>query len=377
MKKVIFTVTNDLFTDQRVNKMAGTLNNMGFRVFLYGVMRSDSKSFDPPWADIRRVRQVFQKGFLFYAEYNIRLFLFLLLSRFDLLVANDLDSLPAVRLAACCKRKKFVYDTHEYFTGTPEVISRPGVYRTWKWLENIFFPRHTPVITVNTSIATLYEKEYKVKPIHVVRNLPLYREAVKTRSRRESGLPENKHIILLQGSGINVDRGAEELLQAMHPDFGLKNVLLLIIGGGNAIHKVKELAKVPALKDRVQFMDRMPYERLFQYTVHADIGVSIDKDRGLNYRFSLPNKLFDYIMAGVPVLIAPLPELMRIVEQYQTGKTIQNHEPAHIAQCLKEMIEAPEQMKIWQSNCLKAAKELCWESEELTIQHIYRPYLEA
>jgi glycosyltransferase involved in cell wall biosynthesis len=377
MKKAIFTVTNDLFTDQRVNKMAQSLSKMGFRVYLYGVMRPDSKPFAPPWASIKRVRQLFQKGFLFYAEYNIRLFFYLLFSPFDLVIANDLDSLPAARLAAWCKRKKLVYDTHEYFTGTPEVISRPLVFRIWKALERGLFPRHTPVIAVNKSIASLYEEEYSIRGIHVVRNLPLFREAVKSASRRELDLPEGKHIILLQGSGINVDRGAEELAEAMHPDYGLKDVLLLIIGGGNAIESVKSIANKPELKSRIRFMEKMPYDKLFQYTVHADIGVSIDKDSGLNYRFSLPNKLFDYMMAGVPVLISPLPELMLILEQYQTGKSIKNHDPAHIAKCLKEMLNDTGQMKAWKENCLIAAKELCWEHEEGIVKGIYQTFLDA
>lgn len=386
-KTALFTVTNDVFADQRVNKMARTLHEMGFRVTITGVKRKNSPAFSPEYARIIRLPILWQKGFLFYAGYNLQLFFFLLFHKFDIVVANDLDTLLPAYLVARLRRKKIVYDTHEYFTGTPEVFTRPVVLKVWKWLENRLFPKQETIITVNNSIANLYKKEYG-KEIHVVRNVPPYREPIPRKSLNELNIPGmndlnepgdkgrgKKKIIILQGTGINVDRGAEELVEAMQPEHGVEGAILLIIGGGNAVESIREKVETRRLTQRVIMLPRMAYNELFDYTIHASIGISIDKDHGLNYRFSLPNKLFDYIMAGTPVLASNLPEVSRIVDQYEVGMKIRSHDPAHIAACIRGMLEDEQQLRIWRENCLQAAKELCWENEVKTIKDIYTPFL--
>ena len=375
MKKVHLSVTNDVFTDQRVNKMARTLHHMGFAVTITGVRRPGSQAFNPFWAKVRRLPMLFQKGFLFYAEYNLRLFFLLLFGRQDVLVSNDLDTLLPNHLASMLKRKPLVYDTHEYFTGTPELANRPLVRKTWKLLERILFPGQKTIITVNHSIAALYEKEYG-KSLHVVRNLPLYKATDKHPTRTELGLPENKSLILLQGTGINIDRGAEELVMAMRPGYGISNALLLIIGGGDVLPALRSLAENEGLKDRVRFFDRMPYEDLFSFTSVCDIGVSIDKDTNINYRYSLPNKLFDYIMAGTPQLVSDLPELRKIVKKHNTGLIISSHDPGQIAAAIRSMLADRKKLKEMETACHEAAKELCWEKEEVVVREIYSPFLQ-
>jgi glycosyltransferase involved in cell wall biosynthesis len=372
--RAIFTVTNDIFTDQRVNKMARTLHGMGFRVKIVGVKRRNSPPFSPEYAGIRRLHLLFHKKIFFYAEYNIKLFFYLLFQKADLLVANDLDTLLPVHLVAWLRKKPVIYDTHEYFTGAPEVAGRAPVFFFWKWLEDRLFKRQKIIITVNGSIAELYRQKYG-KKLFVVRNMPPYREPQQPPPRASLDLPEGKDIILLQGSGINVDRGAEELIQAMLPRHGVENAVLVIIGGGNVIDVLKKMVKREQLEEKVRFYPRMPYERLMDYTRHASIGVSMDKDSSLNYRFSLPNKLFDYIMAGVPVLASDLPEVSRIINTYQCGRIAQNHKPEHIAACIREMLADREQLSHWKSNCLQAAKELNWEKEEETVREIYRKFM--
>ncbi len=374
MRKAILSVTNDIYTDQRVNKMARTLHSMGYTLTIIGVRRKNSPPFSPNYARIQRISLMFHKGFLFYAEYNLKLFILLLSRRFHLLVSNDLDTLLPCHLAAWLKNKPLVYDAHEYFTATPEVMHRPLVRWVWKKLERILFPRQNSIITVNDSIATLYEKDYGKRP-EVVRNLPLYRSPKPGLSRELLGLPEDKHLVLLQGTGINTDRGAEELVEAMHPRHGVNNTLLLIIGGGDVIPSIKIMIKKMDLNQRVWVLDKMPYEQLYAYTQCASIGVSLDKDTNLNYRYSLPNKIFDYMMAGTPQLVSDLPEVAAIIRHHQTGRVIQNHQPAHIAGCLSEMLADKQELKRMSTNCLQAAQTYCWENEEEVIRKIYRPFL--
>jgi glycosyltransferase involved in cell wall biosynthesis len=272
-------------------------------------------------------------------------------------------------LAHKLKRIPIVYDSHEYYTGTPELVSRPRVQGVWKRIEKFIFPKLTDVFTVNDSIAELYRNEYG-KDIRVIRNVPRRQQNVSKSSSQLLELETNKRIIILQGAGINIQRGAEEAVLSMQY---LDDVLLLIIGAGDVLETLKMLVQEKGLSDRVRFLPKMPYRELMQYTSVAEIGLTLDKDTNINYRFSLPNKLFDYIHAGTPVLASPLPEIKKIVERYNIGLLVNNHEPEHIADQIKQMLNQDLKMKL-KENLEHAASELNWENEEKSLKEVYSKY---
>ena len=146
-KRAIVCVTNDLCTDQRVHKTCMALGKCGYKVLEYGRLLNDSQPLERPYTT-HRTKHWFNKGAQFYAEYNIRLFFFLIFSKFDLVFANDLDTLPATFLASKIKGKKIIYDTHEYFTETPELTSRPVIQRIWKWMQT-YTRMHTTKISLS------------------------------------------------------------------------------------------------------------------------------------------------------------------------------------------------------------------------------------
>jgi glycosyltransferase involved in cell wall biosynthesis len=369
-KKVIISVINDLVTDQRVDKTACVLTDLGFEVLMVGRHKTDSPRMPERKYETFRMRLLWEKGPVFYAEYNIRLF-FLLLSRpANLLVSNDLDTLLPNFLAHKLKRIPIVFDSHEYFTQTPELVDRPKVQRVWKWIEKTIVPRLKDCITVNLSIANLFKDEYH-KHFKVVSNIPRKNKDFEIPDRASLGLPLNKKIVLLQGSGINVQRGAEEAVEAMQYS---DNVLLLIVGGGDVLPELKKMVVELSLQSKVMFVPRQTPERLAGYTANADIGLTIDKDTNINYRFSLPNKLFDYIYAGVPVLATPLVELKKIIDQYQIGTFIENHDPLHIADTIEAMLSDEKRMAFYKENTIKAAAKLNWENEKQTLIEIFTPY---
>jgi len=300
----------------------------------------------------------------------MRLFFFLLFRKFDLLVANDLDTLLPNYLVSRIKRIPLIYDTHEYFTGSTELMHRPFVRKTWGRIEKWIFPKLKHVFTVNQSIADLYEKDYGVK-VRVVRNLPRRFLPANGITRKDIGWPEDKMVVLMQGGAINVDRGAEELIHAMKPIYGLENVLLCFIGSGDVWNEIQELTKKLHLTKIVKFIPRMPYQKLMQYTALADLGVSIDKPVSPNYKYSLPNKLFDYIGAGVPVLASPLVEVKNVVKGYNVGDCIESHDPGHIAEKIRYMFANKRRYNTWKSNARKAAAEFCWENEEKVLSEVY------
>lgn len=370
MKKVIVSVINDLATDQRVDKTCTLLTDLGFDVSLVGRVKKGSPSLVRRNYKMHRMRLIFEKGPLFYAEFNLRLFFYLLFHKFDLLVSNDLDTLLPNFLSHRIKRRPLVYDSHELFTETPEVINRPFVKNTWLKIETSIFPKLNDVITVSDSIADIFEKKYNI-PVRVVRNVPPLRNFEYKKSRKELDLPENKKILILQGAGINIQRGAEELIESLK---FLNNYILLIIGGGDVIQDLKELSVKMNLTEKVRFIPRVPIEELYQYSMNSDLGISIDKDTNLNYRFSLPNKLFDYIHSGIPVLVSPLVEVSKIVNNYQIGVIIKNHEPQQIAKKIKEALSDEKQLEQWKENLNFARDKLNWDTEKKILENIYRKY---
>lgn len=359
IKRAVVCVTNDLSNDQRVHKTCLSLIKSGYQVVEYGRRLPDSIPLCRLY-QTHRHKHLFNKGLLFYAEYNIRLFFYLVFTKVDLIFANDLDTLLAAYLAAKMKKIRLIYDTHEYFTGTPELINRPAVQKVWKAIEKRIFPKLETIITVNESIAELYKKEYN-KDLSVVRNIPLSYTPDRIKTRAELGLPENKKIIIIQGTGINKDRGAEEACKMMSY---LNDVILLIIGGGDVIPDLKKIIKEKKLESKIIMKNKMPFSELRQYTLNADLGLAIDKNTNPNYFFALPNKLFDFIHAGIPVLSSRLKEISNIIDRYDIGYYIETHDPRHIATVVSSIFADEETYQKKKLNTNNAKSKLCWETEE-------------
>ncbi len=361
-KRIIVSVTNDLTGDNRVHKVCSTLKNIGFDVLLAGRQLRESIPVNHRNYETKRFRLLFKKGPFFYAEFNLRLFIFLLFSKFDILLSNDLDTLPANFYAAKLKNKPLVYDSHEYFTEVPELINRPQIQRIWEHIEKRLVPRIKYAYTVCNSIATAYEKKYGTK-FHVVRNVPF----AMTFSSVETKSSGAEKMILYQGA-LNIGRGLEQAISAMKY---VENAKLVIAGGGDIKILLENKVERENLQNKIKFTGRLPLEKLSELTPQADLGLSIEEDLGLNYRFALPNKLFDYIQAQVPVLVTNLPEMAAIVKHYEIGEITNSLQPEILAGKIIEALFNDQTRLKWKENLKTAAGELTWENEEKVIREIF------
>lgn len=343
--------------------------SVGFEPLLVGRLQRGSLPLGRPYP-VKRLKHLPAKGPLFYAALNVRLFLFLMQQAADVIHANDLDTLPAAYLAARLKRRPLVYDTHEYFLGVPELQSRPRVRAVWAFWERLIFPRLHHVFTVNEGIAALYERDYGIRP-QVIRNVPLqHKELVAPVTRADVGLPENVPLLVIQGSGLNVDRGLEEAVLALHH---LPEAHLMFIGHGDALPGLKKLAVHQGLTHRVLFLPKMAYPAMMARTALADVGLTVDKDTNINYRFSLPNKIFDYVAAGIPVVASPLPEVRKVIEQYGVGVVAREVSPEAIADAVQAVLSAGRAS--YQEALRAASAVLVWEQEAQAMEACYRGFL--
>ena len=364
-KRIIVAVTNDIVNDQRVHKICTFLEQY-FTVLLVGRKLKNSKPLHRNYAT-KRFRLFFNTGFLFYAEFNLRLFWFLLFKKKSVILANDLDTLLPGFLVSKLQKKTLFYDTHEYFTEVPELVSRPKVQKIWLAIEQYIFPKLKNVYTVNTVIANIYTKKYGV-PVQVVRNIAPKLQMPAITQDFEEKVKQGKKMLIIQGTGINVDRGAEEAVATMQY---LDNCILYIIGKGDVFETLKAMCAELQLNQKVVILDRMPYQELLKYTYIADIGLSLDKNTNLNYEYSLPNKVFDYIQTETPLLVSNRKLVGALVRDNNIGAVISEITPKNIAKTIKEMLSDTASYSIWKQN-LKTAKEtFTWENETLALKKIY------
>lgn len=363
---IILCVTNDVVTDRRVNRTALTLMKKGHRVTVIGrTVKAVTFTGIFPFKLVR-MRLLFRKGPCFYAGYNIRLFFYLIFAKADMIVANDLDTLPAAFLSSRIKKNVLLYDSHEYFTEVPELIDRPLIKRIWQGMEGFILPRLKYAYTVSDSIARAYQHKYGLS-MHVIRNLP-ERIDVKSMPAVRRIKTGDQKIILYQG-WLNKGRGLELAIRAMEH---VPEAKLILVGSGDVEKDLKALVARLALENNVWFAGRISAEELASYTLQADLGISLERDLGLNYRFALPNKLFDYIQAEVPVVVSDLPEMAAVVRQYGVGIVSDTEDPKELARLFHDGLNDDAKRRQWKTNLKNAAEVLCWEKEEHKLLELYQ-----
>ncbi|QVY65314.1 glycosyltransferase [Polaribacter sp. Q13] len=361
--KVFVAVTNDISTDYRVHKICSYLIKLGFDVVVYGRVLPNTITVKRAYTIIRK-KHFFNNNFLFYAEYNIRLFFYILFRKFNYIVSNDLDTLPACFFTSKLKNIDLVYDSHELFSEGPELQGRAFVQNFWRKLEDFFLPRIKKSYTVSQSIADFYDKKYQNK-MGVIKNVPL-KNAYS--NLKEVKFPTDKRTILYQGV-LNPGRGIKPMIKALKY---IDNLDLVIIGYGKVEQELRMFVAKEKMDERVHFLGRIDRGKLINYTKLATLGMVLEEPLGLSFTYSLPNKLFDFIHAEIPIIAGNMPEISRIINEYKVGVTVEDYSPEKIASKINEVLNDAALLSSIKKHQQETKEILCWEIESKKLDNYFK-----
>ncbi len=291
----------------------------------------------------------------------------------DIYHAHDDNALAACYIAARWHRKLLIFDAHEF-----PLNSLSDMRRSWlsALLINIFtrmIRSCAGIITVSSPIAQEICHLYHIPQVSLIRNLPVYQALPKSdRLRQHLGLSPSVKVALFQGN-IDPNRGLDKLVHTAK--FLDRDIVIVIMGKGIGVtlSELEALAESEGVTDRIRIIPPVPYEELLNWTASADIGVIVSSpDYSLNVRMSLPNKLFEYLMAGLPVLSSQLPAVAEVINTYDVGQIVSSLVPAEIAAAINAMLEDQAALERMHRNALEAAQhEFYWEKERLQLLQLY------
>ncbi|WP_462254963.1 glycosyltransferase [Ferruginibacter sp.] len=358
---IFFTVTTDLTYDQRMIRICTSLGNAGYKITLVGrKMKASLPLSSQPFLQ-KRLFCFFEKGKLFYAEYNIRLFFYLLFKKIDCVGAIDLDTILPGYFISKIKKIKRVYDAHELFCEMKEIVTRPTIYTIWKKIERFTVPKFACGYTVNQPIADEFKKMYDVN-YKVIRNIALLREINLTQKKEK--------FILYQGA-VNEGRSFETLIPAMKE----VNCKLIICGDGNFMQQAQQLVTTNNLQNKIIFKGKIKPDELRSITQQAYIGITLFDDKGLSNYYSLANRFFDYLHAGIPQLCVSYPVYKEINEKHHIAILVDDISAKNLALQLNNLLENEVVYKELEQNCLKAREDLNWQEEEKKLLAFYKNLL--
>lgn len=340
-----------------MHRICTSMANAGYRVTLVGRELKHSRPLQNEQYAQKRLRCFFNKSFLFYAEYNLRLFFFLLTQKPDTICAIDLDTILPCYFISRLKKIPRIYDAHEYFTELKEVRTRPTVKRFWLAIEKFAVPRFRLGYTVSDGLAAAFREKYG-RNYSVIRNLPVL--IPQAESPREN-------ILVYQGA-VNEGRGFEILIPAM------KNIPypLVICGDGNFMENLKALVIANQVEEKVILKGMLLPAELRAIAATATLGIGLAEKEGINQYHALPNKFLEYMHAGLPQVAMDFPEYQKINNQYRIAILLGELSVGTVANCITEIMRNQALLQEMQENAIRAREIYCWQAEEKILLQFYQ-----
>lgn len=361
-QKILVAVTSDVVSDMRVRKVSHFLESEVGDVTVVGRRVSSTFNTKLPFSIIL-LNLIFNHGALFYAEYNIRLLICGLFKRVNLIVSNDLDTLLACYILSKIKRVPLVYDSHEYFTESVGLEGRPFQKNIWKLIERLIVPRLKYCYTVSPSIAQIYTEKYGVT-FSLVRNFP---DSGMEFQKVNLGFPTDKKILFYQGV-FNPGRNLETVIEAMQY---IEDTIFVLVGYGELEDKLKELSRQFQVEDKVRFLGKMPFEQMMQYTHNADLGIALEYPLSESFKYSLPNKVFDYTLAGLPFITLATPEVEAILQEHMIGMKVSFENALELSNIIKLHLSNSQLLSKIKQNQQVASQIYTWKNECTELKKIF------
>src|SRR2546425_1598221 len=336
----------------------------------------------PGWHTSRR----FEPWFFVIAVQTFFLSLLCLLqTQADVYHASELTALPAACIAALLCRKPLIFEAYELHLPLPETsvsFWRPLGGLLIRLLA-VILPRCAGVITVSSPIVEEIHKRYRVPEVTLIRNVPVRQVVQKSnRLRQFLGLSPNVRIALYQGT-LHAGRGLDRLVRAatyLAPD-----IVIVMMGTGprEIVSQLEALIDSEGVADRIKIIPPVPYTELLVWTASADLGLYVlPLDYSLSIRLSLANKLFEYLMAGLPVLTSDLDAAVEVIKTYDVGQIVpcgrdkSGPYPSDIGAAINAMLADPAALARMRNNALEAARnEFNWGKESQKLIHLYEKIL--
>jgi glycosyltransferase involved in cell wall biosynthesis len=359
--------------ERRIFNQIDTAAQVGHQVQVYALGRpGETRIEQREKFCLQRVFTVFYRGGpIKFISINLQLFFLLLFRKYDLIHCHDLWVLPAAACVAWLRRSVLIYDAHEYYAGL-EIFQRKRFSRfLWLLTERIALRQVRVLLTVSEKLGERFRNRYSdLEQVQIIRNLPRYERADPNLVRLHLRKNEDK-IIIYQGH-FKPGRGLEKLIQAMV--LTPARIKLHMIGNGELEPVLKNLVLAEHQEERIFFHDFIPTTELISTSAQGDLGVVLFEPSSLNYAAALPNKFFEYMMAGLPVLCSNIETFTCYIDKYQCGLCVDPDDITVLSQVITGMISDENRLKEWKANALKAAEELNWENEEKKLTQIYAQF---
>ena len=366
----IYHITiNSIDFERRIHNQVETALEQDYKVgvIAYGKKGEKHSEHDNNFLLIRLKTGLINSGPLKFIIFNIKLFFTLFLRPVDIIHCHDLWVLPASAMLSLFKNSALIYDAHEYYAGLQIFNKRFIRKKIWLFCEWACIPVVDILMTISEPLGKLYKKHYyNLDRVEIVRNLPQFEDLDREKAV-ELPLKNDSKNIIFHGH-FKSGRGLENLIKAMA---FVENVSLVLIGGGELKENLIDLVHKKNIQKKVRFVDYIHTELLISTIAQADIGVVLFEPTSINYAHALPNKFFEYIMAGVHILGSNIITIDSYVKKYELGRIVDPSQPQFIAKTIEDMINDETKLKMWKKNCKKAAKQLNWEVESKKLVEIY------
>ena len=302
-----------------------------------------------------------------YLEFICRVFFFYKKKNINIVNIHVLDLLPLGCLLKLFYGAKLIYDTHELETETSNL---KGLRKQLsKWLEYLFIKKVDHIFVVSENIADWYEKTYNITRPTVLLNAPRAAYVKQTNYFRDTFHLRDDQIIFLYQGNLESERGVALLLETFKKKINDKMVIIFM-GSGKLETEIQSLTKS---YNNIFFHKAVPTDVLLNYTASADIGVALIQNTCLSYNFCMPNKLFEYAMAGLPVIVSNVKEMSEFVKKNQMGAVMENYTVASINEAIEQLLSMD--LVVLRQNAKKAALDNSWEHQEKTMANVYKNVL--